>query len=188
MNARFRAKVLSDVVAWQRFVVRFLHGHGRIIVVRVNRYRGHLGRTETIKFSIAFRNFASRLWRARVTSWKPSGRNWPRPRPKRTFPPTPRSCAVRCASRRLWLYICKKKKKEKIRADSNIIIIRHFNRRTRAGEKKEKKYGGRRHVWILHTGGRVEIFFPCGINNNNNNNNLLERVRLCTCSRLPWRP
>jgi len=45
MNTRLRTEMLSDVVAGRRFVVRLLHGLGRIVVVGVDRHYGHLRRT-----------------------------------------------------------------------------------------------------------------------------------------------
>lgn len=44
VDGRLRAVVLSNVVARLRLVVRLLHGHGRIIVVSVNRHHGLLRR------------------------------------------------------------------------------------------------------------------------------------------------
>jgi len=45
MDGRFRARVLSHLVAWRRFVVGLLDGLGRIVVVCVHRHHGLLGRT-----------------------------------------------------------------------------------------------------------------------------------------------
>lgn len=45
MDGRFRARVLSHLVAGSRLVVGFLDGLGRIVVVSVHRYHGLLGWT-----------------------------------------------------------------------------------------------------------------------------------------------
>lgn len=40
VDDRLRTMMLSDVVAWHRFVMSFLNSLGRIVVVRVYRYDG----------------------------------------------------------------------------------------------------------------------------------------------------
>lgn len=122
VDGRLRAVVLSNVVARLRLVVRLLHGHGRIIVVSVNRHHGLLRRavkTTSVNTARSTRPLRRRRRPCRtvaggpgeplraigdlnsLTWWKPSGPSCPRRR--RRHPclcRTPCSCAVRCAFRR----------------------------------------------------------------------------------------